>query len=117
MNIEDTIPQVSPHFERRPLRCDAQSGKLRNPESKLPASHSPALQALATLAGLPIARRIAASRNVLFIGRGTNYPHALEGALKLKEITYIHAEGCRRAEARADRAHRQKSPRYRDGAG
>ena len=33
------------------------------------------------------------SRNALFIGRGTNYPLALEGALKLKEITYIHAEG------------------------
>jgi glutamine---fructose-6-phosphate transaminase (isomerizing) len=40
-----------------------------------------------------LARRIAASRNGLFIGRATNYPLALEGALKLKEITYIHAEG------------------------
>jgi glucosamine--fructose-6-phosphate aminotransferase (isomerizing) len=40
-----------------------------------------------------LARKIAASRNALFIGRGTNYPLALEGALKLKEITYIHAEG------------------------
>jgi glucosamine--fructose-6-phosphate aminotransferase (isomerizing) len=40
-----------------------------------------------------IARKIAASRHALFIGRGTNYPLALEGALKLKEITYIHAEG------------------------
>ena len=40
-----------------------------------------------------IARKIAASRDALFIGRGTNYPLALEGALKLKEITYIHAEG------------------------
>jgi glutamine---fructose-6-phosphate transaminase (isomerizing) len=40
-----------------------------------------------------LARRIAASRNALFIGRGTSYPLALEGALKLKEITYIHAEG------------------------
>jgi glutamine---fructose-6-phosphate transaminase (isomerizing) len=40
-----------------------------------------------------LARRIAASRNALFIGRRTNYPLALEGALKLKEITYIHAEG------------------------
>jgi glucosamine--fructose-6-phosphate aminotransferase (isomerizing) len=36
---------------------------------------------------------MAASRNALFIGRGTSYPFALEGALKLKEITYIHAEG------------------------
>lgn len=32
------------------------------------------------------------TRDVLFIGRGTNYPVALEGALKLKEISYIHAE-------------------------
>jgi glutamine---fructose-6-phosphate transaminase (isomerizing) len=40
-----------------------------------------------------LARKIAAARNALFIGRGTNYPLALEGALKLKEITYIHAEG------------------------
>jgi glucosamine--fructose-6-phosphate aminotransferase (isomerizing) len=40
-----------------------------------------------------IARNLAKSRNALFLGRGTNYPLALEGALKLKEITYIHAEG------------------------
>ena len=40
-----------------------------------------------------LARKMARSRNALFIGRGTNYPLALEGALKLKEITYIHAEG------------------------
>ena len=36
--------------------------------------------------------RLSQSRDVLFIGRGTNYPVALEGALKLKEISYIHAE-------------------------
>ena len=30
---------------------------------------------------------------MLYLGRGTNYPLALEGALKLKEISYIHAEG------------------------
>ncbi len=30
---------------------------------------------------------------MLFLGRGTSFPIALEGALKLKEITYIHAEG------------------------
>jgi glucosamine--fructose-6-phosphate aminotransferase (isomerizing) len=35
---------------------------------------------------------LAQVRDVLFIGRGTNYPVALEGALKLKEISYIHAE-------------------------
>ena len=40
-----------------------------------------------------VAREIAAARDVLFLGRGINYPIALEGALKLKEISYIHAEG------------------------
>jgi len=40
-----------------------------------------------------LAREIAKSRDVLYLGRGTRYPLALEGALKLKEISYIHAEG------------------------
>jgi glucosamine--fructose-6-phosphate aminotransferase (isomerizing) len=40
-----------------------------------------------------IALDVAKSRDVLFLGRGTSYPLALEGALKLKEISYIHAEG------------------------
>src|SRR5665213_2022463 len=40
-----------------------------------------------------LARDIAKSRDVLYLGRGTSYPLALEGALKLKEISYIHAGG------------------------
>ncbi len=40
-----------------------------------------------------IAVEIALARDVLYLGRGTAYPLALEGALKLKEISYIHAEG------------------------
>ncbi len=40
-----------------------------------------------------IAGVIAGARDVLYLGRGTDYPLALEGALKLKEISYIHAEG------------------------
>jgi glutamine---fructose-6-phosphate transaminase (isomerizing) len=40
-----------------------------------------------------IAAEIALARDVLYLGRGTSYPLALEGALKLKEISYIHAEG------------------------
>ncbi len=40
-----------------------------------------------------LANRYAKCRNFLFLGRGINYPIALEGALKLKEISYIHAEG------------------------
>ncbi|WP_066651101.1 MULTISPECIES: glutamine--fructose-6-phosphate transaminase (isomerizing) [Sphingomonas] len=40
-----------------------------------------------------MAPKIAAARDVLYLGRGPEYPMALEGALKLKEISYIHAEG------------------------
>ncbi|SFR79548.1 glutamine--fructose-6-phosphate transaminase (isomerizing) [Sphingomonas jatrophae] len=40
-----------------------------------------------------VAQRIAAARDVLYLGRGPDYALALEGALKLKEISYIHAEG------------------------
>ncbi|MET0538362.1 MAG: glutamine--fructose-6-phosphate transaminase (isomerizing) [Xanthobacteraceae bacterium] len=40
-----------------------------------------------------LARTLAGSQNVLYLGRGTSFPVALEGALKLKEISYIHAEG------------------------
>ena len=40
-----------------------------------------------------LARRFNHHRDFLFLGRGVNYPIALEGALKLKEISYIHAEG------------------------
>ena len=47
--------------------------------------HDEALQALA--------HELAEARDILYIGRGPSYPIALEGALKLKEISYIHAEG------------------------
>ncbi|RYG91818.1 glutamine--fructose-6-phosphate transaminase (isomerizing) [Loktanella sp. IMCC34160] len=62
------------------------------------------LEALTTLPGLlnqalgieeecrNIARQLAEARDILFLGRGQMYPLALEGALKLKEISYIHAE-------------------------
>ncbi len=45
-------------------------------------------EAIEAMAGV-----IASARDVLYLGRGTDYPLALEGALKLKEISYIHAEG------------------------
>jgi len=41
----------------------------------------------------PLAKRMAHCSSMMFIGRGVGYPTALEGALKLKEISYIHAEG------------------------
>jgi glucosamine--fructose-6-phosphate aminotransferase (isomerizing) len=45
-----------------------------------------------------LARRFTYAHNFLYLGRGWNYPVALEGALKLKEISYIHAEGYPAAE-------------------
>ncbi len=45
-----------------------------------------------------LARTLTYARNTLYMGRGMNYPVALEGALKLKEISYIHAEGYPAAE-------------------
>jgi glucosamine--fructose-6-phosphate aminotransferase (isomerizing) len=58
--------------------------------------HLPALMEQALLldpAVEAIARRYQHARDFLYLGRGINYPIALEGALKLKEISYIHAEG------------------------
>ena len=40
-----------------------------------------------------LARRYVGSRGYMFVGRGITYPVALEGALKLKEVSYVHAEG------------------------
>jgi glutamine---fructose-6-phosphate transaminase (isomerizing) len=40
-----------------------------------------------------LAHRFESTQDVIFLGRGINFPIALEGALKLKEISYIHAEG------------------------
>ncbi|WP_295805958.1 glutamine--fructose-6-phosphate transaminase (isomerizing) [uncultured Nitratireductor sp.] len=53
-----------------------------------------ASQALKLSSGIEkVARELSHVRHVLYLGRDTNYPLALEGALKLKEISYIHAEG------------------------
>jgi glucosamine--fructose-6-phosphate aminotransferase (isomerizing) len=57
----------------------------------IPAKMTTALANLGDLA--EIARTYSGARDFLFIGRGTSFPIALEGALKLKEISYIHAEG------------------------
>jgi glucosamine--fructose-6-phosphate aminotransferase (isomerizing) len=68
-----------------------------------------------------LARVFHASNDFLFLGRGIHYPIALEGALKLKEISYIHAEGYPAGEMKhgpnalidenaARRLHRDKRP-------
>jgi len=74
-------------------------GKLSEAEEKALVKHL--AEAPAALNGAlaydeaiqAMAHVVAAARDVLYLGRGTDYPLALEGALKLKEISYIHAEG------------------------
>ena len=58
----------------------------------LPAGAERALELNEPLAA-DLARRYVNSRGFMFVGRGPSYPTALEGALKLKEISYVHAEG------------------------
>jgi glucosamine--fructose-6-phosphate aminotransferase (isomerizing) len=59
--------------------------------TEAPAAINAALMRDEAIQGM--AHVIAAARDVLYLGRGPEYPMALEGALKLKEISYIHAEG------------------------
>lgn len=59
--------------------------------TQTPAALNAALAHDAEIANM--AHHIAPARDVLYLGRGPDYPLALEGALKLKEISYIHAEG------------------------
>ena len=59
--------------------------------ARLPGLMHQALSVEATIAA--VSRKLAEARDILFLGRGQMYPMALEGALKLKEISYIHAEG------------------------
>lgn len=67
-----------------------------NALAQIPAQVALALQADAAI--LEIAHIYKAATNCLYLGRGFNFPVALEGALKLKEISYIHAEGYPAAE-------------------
>lgn len=59
--------------------------------TEVPAAINAALEHDAEIEAM--AHTIAGARDVLYLGRGQDYPLALEGALKLKEISYIHAEG------------------------
>ena len=58
----------------------------------LPAAAATALETAAARSAT-LARRYVNSRGFMFVGRGYTFPTALEGALKLKEISYVHAEG------------------------
>ncbi|WP_170325691.1 glutamine--fructose-6-phosphate transaminase (isomerizing) [Ruegeria arenilitoris] len=81
------------------LKAAADRGTLSDEEL---ADHAAALRGLPTALGTALdqnraikksAQRLSEARDVLFLGRGLMYPLAMEGALKLKEISYIHAEG------------------------
>jgi glucosamine--fructose-6-phosphate aminotransferase (isomerizing) len=70
---------------------DADEAKLVRGLAEIPRLMTAALRCEPQIEKL--ARDIAKCQDVLYLGRGTSYPLALEGALKLKEISYIHAEG------------------------
>ncbi|HWI27904.1 MAG TPA: SIS domain-containing protein, partial [Stellaceae bacterium] len=69
----------------------AQEARLSTALTEVPARANEVLTHAERIAEL--AAVVAEARDVLYLGRGTAYPLALEGALKLKEISYIHAEG------------------------
>jgi glutamine---fructose-6-phosphate transaminase (isomerizing) len=72
------------------LSRDEEAGIVRH-LLEVPAALNAALDRDEEISGM--APLIAPARDVLYLGRGQDYPLALEGALKLKEISYIHAEG------------------------
>ncbi|TMV07977.1 glutamine--fructose-6-phosphate transaminase (isomerizing) [Ruegeria sediminis] len=81
------------------LKAAADRGTMTDEEL---SDHAAALRGLPTALNTALdqnrpirkaAQRLSEARDVLFLGRGLMYPLALEGALKLKEISYIHAEG------------------------
>jgi glutamine---fructose-6-phosphate transaminase (isomerizing) len=71
--------------------CAAEEERLVRAAAELPRHAAQALKLEPEIEIL--AKDLAKASDVLYLGRGTSYPLALEGALKLKEISYIHAEG------------------------
>ncbi len=72
-----SAPRSRPSSSRRSARCRAIMATVLRDERPYET----------------LAHRLSKARDVLYLGRGSSYPIALEGALKLKEISYIHAEG------------------------
>ena len=78
------------------LRASRGLAQVLSPEERLALAHLP--KAITDVLAIEpqieeLARRYQHAKDFLFLGRGLHYPVALEGALKLKEISYIHAEG------------------------
>ena len=70
---------------------EAQIAELLKAAFAIPSQIEAVISSESTI--VAVARKYASSQDFLFLGRGINYPVAFEGALKLKEISYIHAEG------------------------
>jgi len=77
--------------QRRGVLTEKHSRQLLDDLVRLPGALEETLQTLPAVE--KVAQRFCRARDFLFLGRGICYPIALEGALKLKEISYIHAEG------------------------
>jgi glucosamine--fructose-6-phosphate aminotransferase (isomerizing) len=78
--------------QQRGFVSKQQSIDLVDELSKIPAKLEEILRAVDDQCS-ELAKHFSTARDFLFLGRGIHYPIALEGALKLKEISYIHAEG------------------------
>ncbi len=78
--------------QKREAITEAESKVLLEGLSLLPGKVEEILRSVDSLCG-QLAKTYSTARDFLFLGRGIHYPIALEGALKLKEISYIHAEG------------------------
>ena len=86
------LAALSAHLAVKKGRMDrAEEQEVVRHLLEAPAALNAALDHDDDIAGM--AHLIAPARDVLYLGRGADYPLALEGALKLKEISYIHAEG------------------------
>ena len=70
---------------------EAQASELLRAAFTIPSQIEAVISSESTI--VKVARKYASAQDFLFLGRGINYPVAFEGALKLKEISYIHAEG------------------------
>jgi len=90
------LTMISLFMARRRFMSAAQCAQLIRELERVPEKIERVLEQDADIRRLT--ERYAERENWLFLGRGYNYPTALEGALKLKEISYIHAEGMPAAE-------------------
>ena len=87
---------IALHIGKARGMCDERARRLIHELERLPDLIEQTLALDEQVRG--VAAIYANARNALYLGRGVNFPVALEGALKLKEISYIHAEGLPAAE-------------------